>query len=107
MDRKHDLVFGIGDFGICGQTIKKGMQHCVARAVVGKPSPLGCVLQMFSILCIFSVFLTFFLCVPQPPLVQAIFNRNADEVQLYLHKKDEVNALVCICFSLTECWRCC
>uniref|UniRef100_A0A4W4E461 Ankyrin repeat domain 52 n=1 Tax=Electrophorus electricus TaxID=8005 RepID=A0A4W4E461_ELEEL len=29
----------------------------------------------------------------QPPLVQAIFNRNADEVQLFLHKKDEVNAL--------------
>uniref|UniRef100_A0A8C1MDG9 Ankyrin repeat domain 52a n=1 Tax=Cyprinus carpio TaxID=7962 RepID=A0A8C1MDG9_CYPCA len=29
----------------------------------------------------------------QPPLVQAIFNRNADEVKLFLHKKDEVNAL--------------
>ncbi|TSP79431.1 Serine/threonine-protein phosphatase 6 regulatory ankyrin repeat subunit C [Bagarius yarrelli] len=44
---------------------------------------------------VFSGFVSkrFFLCVPQPPLVQAIFNRNADEVQLYLHKKDEVNAL--------------
>lgn len=31
----------------------------------------------------------------QPPLVQAIFNRNTDEVKLFLHKKDEVNALVC------------
>lgn len=31
----------------------------------------------------------------QPPLVQAIFNRNVDEVKLFLHKKDEVNALVC------------
>lgn len=30
----------------------------------------------------------------QPPLVQAIFNRNAEEVQLLLHKKEEVNALV-------------
>uniref|UniRef100_A0A8C1KAY1 Ankyrin repeat domain 52a n=1 Tax=Cyprinus carpio TaxID=7962 RepID=A0A8C1KAY1_CYPCA len=29
----------------------------------------------------------------QPPLVQAIFNRNVDEVKLFLHKKDEVNAL--------------
>ncbi|XP_065141494.1 serine/threonine-protein phosphatase 6 regulatory ankyrin repeat subunit C isoform X1 [Paramisgurnus dabryanus] len=29
----------------------------------------------------------------QPPLVQAIFNRNTDEVKLFLHKKDEVNAL--------------
>uniref|UniRef100_A0A3B3TAB1 Ankyrin repeat domain 52a n=1 Tax=Paramormyrops kingsleyae TaxID=1676925 RepID=A0A3B3TAB1_9TELE len=29
----------------------------------------------------------------QPPLVQAIFNRNAEEVQLLLHKKEEVNAL--------------
>lgn len=36
---------------------------------------------------------------PQPPLVQAVFNRNADEVQLYLHKKDEVNALVGLGFS--------
>ena len=32
----------------------------------------------------------------QPPLVQAIFNRNAEEVQLLLHKKEDVNALVCI-----------
>lgn len=33
----------------------------------------------------------------QPPLVQAIFNRNAEEVQLLLHKQEEdVNALVCI-----------
>lgn len=31
----------------------------------------------------------------QPPLVQAIFNRNAEEVQLLLHKKEDVNALVC------------
>lgn len=30
----------------------------------------------------------------QPPLVQAIFNRNAEEVQLLLHKKEDVNALV-------------
>uniref|UniRef100_A0A8C3AES2 Ankyrin repeat domain 52a n=1 Tax=Cyclopterus lumpus TaxID=8103 RepID=A0A8C3AES2_CYCLU len=29
----------------------------------------------------------------QPPLVQAIFNRNAEEVQLLLHKKEDVNAL--------------
>ncbi|XP_048872259.1 serine/threonine-protein phosphatase 6 regulatory ankyrin repeat subunit C [Brienomyrus brachyistius] len=29
----------------------------------------------------------------QPPLVQAIFNRNAEEVQSLLHKKEEVNAL--------------
>ncbi|KAJ8390506.1 hypothetical protein AAFF_G00103030 [Aldrovandia affinis] len=29
----------------------------------------------------------------QLPLVQAIFNRNAEEVQLLLHKKEEVNAL--------------
>ncbi|KAG7281135.1 hypothetical protein CRUP_027672, partial [Coryphaenoides rupestris] len=29
-----------------------------------------------------------------PPLVQAIFNRNAEEVQLLLHKKEDVNALV-------------
>uniref|UniRef100_A0A672N4T3 Serine/threonine-protein phosphatase 6 regulatory ankyrin repeat subunit C n=1 Tax=Sinocyclocheilus grahami TaxID=75366 RepID=A0A672N4T3_SINGR len=29
----------------------------------------------------------------QTPLVQAIFNRNVDEVKLFLHKKDEVNAL--------------
>uniref|UniRef100_A0AAR2IMT2 Ankyrin repeat domain 52 n=1 Tax=Pygocentrus nattereri TaxID=42514 RepID=A0AAR2IMT2_PYGNA len=35
----------------------------------------------------------FFICPLQPPLVQAIFNRNVDEVQLFLHKKDEVNAL--------------
>ncbi|TNM86767.1 hypothetical protein fugu_006997 [Takifugu bimaculatus] len=28
-----------------------------------------------------------------PPLVQAIFNRNAEEVQLLLHKKEDVNAL--------------
>lgn len=33
----------------------------------------------------------------QPPLVQAIFNRNAEEVQLLLHKKEDVNALVCDC----------
>lgn len=32
----------------------------------------------------------------QPPLVQAIFNRNAEEVKLLLHKKEDVNALVCI-----------
>lgn len=32
----------------------------------------------------------------QPPLVQAIFNRNAEEVQLLLHKKEDVNALVCM-----------
>uniref|UniRef100_A0A7N6A5M1 Ankyrin repeat domain 52 n=1 Tax=Anabas testudineus TaxID=64144 RepID=A0A7N6A5M1_ANATE len=31
--------------------------------------------------------------VDQPPLVQAIFNRNAEEVQLLLHKKEDVNAL--------------
>lgn len=31
----------------------------------------------------------------QSPLVQAIFNRDVDEVKLFLHKKDEVNALVC------------
>lgn len=31
----------------------------------------------------------------QPPLVQAIFNRNAEEVQLLLHSKEDVNALVC------------
>lgn len=30
----------------------------------------------------------------QPPLVQAIFSRNAEEVQLLLHKKEDVNALV-------------
>nr|XP_015199568.1 PREDICTED: LOW QUALITY PROTEIN: serine/threonine-protein phosphatase 6 regulatory ankyrin repeat subunit C [Lepisosteus oculatus] len=30
----------------------------------------------------------------QPPLVQAIFNRNAEEVQLLLHKKEDVNALM-------------
>lgn len=35
-------------------------------------------------------------CVLQPPLVQAIFNRNAEEVQLLLHKKEDVNALVCM-----------
>lgn len=36
----------------------------------------------------------------QPPLVQAIFNRNAEEVQLLLHKKEDVNALVCMsCIS--------
>uniref|UniRef100_A0A667YZK8 Ankyrin repeat domain 52a n=1 Tax=Myripristis murdjan TaxID=586833 RepID=A0A667YZK8_9TELE len=29
----------------------------------------------------------------QPPLVQAIFNRNAEEVQLLLHSKEDVNAL--------------
>uniref|UniRef100_A0A8C5C669 Ankyrin repeat domain 52a n=1 Tax=Gadus morhua TaxID=8049 RepID=A0A8C5C669_GADMO len=29
----------------------------------------------------------------QPPLVQAIFNRNAEEVQILLHKKEDVNAL--------------
>ncbi|XP_034053972.1 serine/threonine-protein phosphatase 6 regulatory ankyrin repeat subunit C-like isoform X1 [Gymnodraco acuticeps] len=29
----------------------------------------------------------------QPPLVQAVFNRNAEEVQLLLHKKEDVNAL--------------
>uniref|UniRef100_A0A669F4U5 Ankyrin repeat domain 52a n=1 Tax=Oreochromis niloticus TaxID=8128 RepID=A0A669F4U5_ORENI len=29
----------------------------------------------------------------QPPLVQAIFSRNAEEVQLLLHKKEDVNAL--------------
>uniref|UniRef100_A0AAQ4Q1Q0 Ankyrin repeat domain 52a n=1 Tax=Gasterosteus aculeatus aculeatus TaxID=481459 RepID=A0AAQ4Q1Q0_GASAC len=28
-----------------------------------------------------------------PPLVQAIFNRNAEEVQLLLHKQEDVNAL--------------
>lgn len=32
----------------------------------------------------------------QPPLVQAIFNRNAEELQLLLHKKEDVNALVCV-----------
>lgn len=32
----------------------------------------------------------------QPPLVQAVFNRNAEEVQLLLHKKEDVNALVCV-----------
>uniref|UniRef100_A0A8D3D1H8 Ankyrin repeat domain 52a n=1 Tax=Scophthalmus maximus TaxID=52904 RepID=A0A8D3D1H8_SCOMX len=30
----------------------------------------------------------------QPPLVQAIFNRNAEELQQLLHKKEDVNALV-------------
>uniref|UniRef100_A0A8D3E7I7 Ankyrin repeat domain 52a n=1 Tax=Scophthalmus maximus TaxID=52904 RepID=A0A8D3E7I7_SCOMX len=29
----------------------------------------------------------------QPPLVQAIFNRNAEELQQLLHKKEDVNAL--------------
>uniref|UniRef100_A0A3B4TAR4 Ankyrin repeat domain 52a n=1 Tax=Seriola dumerili TaxID=41447 RepID=A0A3B4TAR4_SERDU len=37
----------------------------------------------------------------QPPLVQAIFNRNAEEVQLLLHKKEDVNALVCVKFIIT------
>lgn len=37
----------------------------------------------------------------QPPLVQAIFNRNAEEVQLLLHKKEDVNALVRITWC---CW---
>lgn len=32
----------------------------------------------------------------QPPLVQAVLNRNAEEVQLLLHKKEDVNALVCV-----------
>lgn len=36
----------------------------------------------------------FLIPVLQPPLVQAIFNRNAEEVQLLLHKKEDVNALV-------------
>uniref|UniRef100_A0A671V047 Ankyrin repeat domain 52a n=1 Tax=Sparus aurata TaxID=8175 RepID=A0A671V047_SPAAU len=35
----------------------------------------------------------FLIPVLQPPLVQAIFNRNAEEVQLLLHKKEDVNAL--------------
>lgn len=36
----------------------------------------------------------------QPPLVQAIFSRSAEEVQLLLHKKEDVNALVrMICLS--------
>lgn len=52
-----------------------------------------------------SLILSFLLCVPQPPLVQAVFNRNADEVQLYLHKKDEVNALVGFHVSPSECWE--
>ncbi|MEQ2250265.1 Ankyrin repeat domain-containing protein 52 [Ilyodon furcidens] len=29
----------------------------------------------------------------QPPLVQAIFSRNTEEVQLLLHRKEDVNAL--------------
>uniref|UniRef100_A0A671MZU0 Serine/threonine-protein phosphatase 6 regulatory ankyrin repeat subunit C n=1 Tax=Sinocyclocheilus anshuiensis TaxID=1608454 RepID=A0A671MZU0_9TELE len=36
---------------------------------------------------------TLFFPLLQTPLVQAIFNRNVDEVKLFLHKKDEVNAL--------------
>lgn len=42
-----------------------------------------------------SFVISTFFSLLQPPLVQAIFNRNADEVKLFLHKKDEVNALVC------------
>lgn len=30
----------------------------------------------------------------QTPLVQAIFNRNADEVKALLHTKEDVNVLV-------------
>lgn len=29
-------------------------------------------------------------------MVQAIFKRNAEEIQLLLHKKEDVNALVCV-----------
>lgn len=39
----------------------------------------------------------------QPPLVQAIFNRNAEEVQLLLHKKEDVNALVCTMYMNFHC----
>lgn len=39
----------------------------------------------------------------QPPLVQAIFNRNAEEVQLLLHKKEDVNALVCTMYTNFNC----
>lgn len=37
----------------------------------------------------------------QPPLVQAIFSRNAEEVQLLLHKTEDVNALVCKMYKRT------
>uniref|UniRef100_A0A673WYZ6 Ankyrin repeat domain 52a n=1 Tax=Salmo trutta TaxID=8032 RepID=A0A673WYZ6_SALTR len=41
--------------------------------------------------------MTFSCAYLQLPLVQAVFNRNADEIQLLLHnKKEDVNALVCL-----------
>uniref|UniRef100_A0A8C7R3E1 Ankyrin repeat domain 52a n=1 Tax=Oncorhynchus mykiss TaxID=8022 RepID=A0A8C7R3E1_ONCMY len=46
--------------------------------------------------------MTFSCAYLQLPLVQAVFNRNADEIQLLLHnKKEDVNALVCLCCHST------
>lgn len=48
----------------------------------------GCIRSVWTLAVTLMVF------VLQPLLVQAIFSRNTEEVQLLLHKKEDANALV-------------